>query len=102
MLCKFTSSGLVHILVQAQVMIVWGFLDTLTKVLSTERLWLGSILDIEILKIKVFKITPFNQPSRYIVSVLAIYYQDNIFPGQYIFRRIIFLMENNSCGPPVR
>ena len=73
MLCEFTYSGLIDILVQAQVMILWGFLDTLTKFLSTVRLWLGSIVDISIFKINIFKIGPFIYPSRCIVSVLEIY-----------------------------
>ena len=46
MLCKFTYAGPINILVQAHVMILWGFLDALTKFLSTVRLWLGSIVDI--------------------------------------------------------
>ncbi len=60
MFSNFTYSGLINILVQAQVLILWGFLDTLTKVLSTERLWLGNILENLISKIKVFKITSFS------------------------------------------
>ena len=72
MLCKFTYSGLINILVQAQVMILWGFLDTLTKFLSTVRLWLGSIVDVLIFKINIFEIGPFIYPSGCIVCVLEI------------------------------
>ena len=73
MLCKFTYSGLINILVQAQVMILWGFLDTSTKFLSTVRLWLGSIVDMFIFKITIFKIGTFIYPSRCIVCVLEMY-----------------------------
>ena len=67
MLCKFTYSGLINILVQAQVMILWGFLDTLTKFLSTVRVWIGSIVEMFIFKINIFKIGPFIYPSRCIL-----------------------------------
>ena len=60
MFSNFTYSGLIHILVQAQVLILWDFLDTLTKVLSAVRLWLGSIIEILISTINIFKITPFS------------------------------------------
>ena len=44
MLCKFTYAGPMHILVQAQVMILWQILNTLTKFLSTVRVWIGGIV----------------------------------------------------------
>ena len=59
MFCKCTCSGLIGILVQAQVMILWGFLNTLVKFLSTGRVWMGGIVGTLILKINIFKIGPF-------------------------------------------
>ena len=56
MLCKFIYSGLINILVQAQVMILWGFLDALTKFLSTVRVWIGSIVGTLIFKLKMSQI----------------------------------------------
>ena len=55
MFCKCTCSGLIDILIRAQVMILWGFLDTLTKCLSTVRVWIGSIVGTNIFKINSFK-----------------------------------------------
>ena len=60
MFCKCTCSGLIGILVQAQVMILWGFLNTLTKFLSTVRVWIGSIVGTLIFKVNIFKICQFG------------------------------------------
>ena len=60
MLCKFAYSGLINILVQAQVMILWDFLNTLTKFLSTVRVWIGSIVGTLIFKFKIFQICQFG------------------------------------------
>ena len=99
MLCEFAYSGLIDILVQAQVMILWGFLDTLTKFLSTVRLWLGSIVDISIFKINIFKIGPFIYPSRYIVSVLEIYCSILLDTfGVAMARYGLILWENGATG----
>ena len=99
MLCEFTYSGLIDILVQAQVMILWGFLDTLTKFLSTVRLWLGSIVDISIFKINIFKIGPFIYPSRCIVSVLEIYCSILLDTfGVAMARYGLILWENGATG----
>ena len=55
MFCKCTCSGLIDILIQAQVMILWGFLNTLIKFLSTVRVWMGGIIGRLIFKINIFK-----------------------------------------------
>ena len=62
MFCKSTCSGLIGILVQAQVMILWGFLDALTKFLSTVRVWIGSIVGTLIFKINISQIGQFGLP----------------------------------------
>ena len=51
--CDFTYSGLIDILVQALVAILWDFFNTLTMFLPIVRVWMGSILGIYILKFKV-------------------------------------------------
>ena len=58
--CKCTCSGLIGILVQAQVMILWGCLDALTKFLSTVRVWIGSIVGTLIFKFNIFRICQFG------------------------------------------
>ena len=60
MFCKSTWSGLIGIPVQAQVRILWGFLDALTKFLSTVRVWIGSIVGTLIFKFKIFQICQFG------------------------------------------
>ena len=58
--CKCTCSGLIGILVQAQVTILWGFLNTLTKLISMVRVWIGSIVGTLIFKVNIFKICQFG------------------------------------------
>ena len=53
--CDFTYSGLIDILVQALVAILWDFLNTLTRFLPIVRVWIGSIVGIYMFKFKVFK-----------------------------------------------
>ena len=60
MFCKCTCSGLIGILVQAQVMILWDFLNTLTKFLSAVWVSIGSIVCARIFKVKFFKINKFG------------------------------------------
>ena len=60
--CKCTCYGLIGILVQAQVMILWGFLDALTKFLSTVRVWIGSIVGTLIFEINIFTNGRFGMP----------------------------------------
>ena len=99
MFSSFTYSGLINILVQAQVLILWAFLDTLTKFLSTVRLWLGSIVDILIFKINIFKIGPFIYPSRCIVCVLEIYCSILLDTfGVAMARYGLILWENGATG----
>ena len=62
MFLKCTCSGLIDILIQAQVLILWDFFNTLIKFLSMVGVWMGGIIGrlifrIEILKIGVFYIT---------------------------------------------
>ena len=38
-------SGLIDILIQAQVMILWGLLDALTRILSIVRVWVGGVME---------------------------------------------------------
>ena len=49
-------SGLIDILIQAQVMILWGFLDALTRILSIVRVWVGGVMEGLIWGVKVFGI----------------------------------------------
>ena len=98
MFCEFTLSGVICILVQAQVMILWGFLDTLTKFLSTVRLWLGSIVDILIFNI-FFCLRQFCYPSRCIVCVLEIYCSILLDTfGVAMARYGLILWENGATG----
>ena len=55
MFCKCTCSGLIDILIQAQVMILWGFLNTLMKFLSMVWVWMGGIIGRLIFKIEILK-----------------------------------------------
>ena len=60
-----TCSGLIDILIQAQVMILWGFLDALTMVLSPVRLSVGGIMGglifgVKVLGILVFIVHPYK------------------------------------------
>ena len=52
MFCQSAFSGMIGILVQAQVLILWGFFDAWSKFLSTVRDWIGSIVGTLILKVK--------------------------------------------------
>ena len=60
MFCQSTFSGMIGILVQAQVLILWGFLDAWTKFLSTVRDWIGSIVGTLIFKFNIFRICQFG------------------------------------------
>ena len=79
--CDFTYSGLIDILVQALVAILWDFLNTLTMFLPIVRVWIGSIVGIYICKFKVFKKIRFVLPPRCIVE-----------------NRVILGRKNESCG----
>ena len=80
-------------------MILWDFLDTLTKSLSTVRLWLGSIVYISIFKINIFKIGPFIYPSRCIGSVLETYCSILLDTfGVAVARCGLILWENGATG----
>ena len=52
-------SGLIDIFIQAQVMILWGFLDALTRILSIVRVWVGGVMEGLICGVKVFEIWVF-------------------------------------------
>ena len=47
-------SGPIDILIQAQVMMLWGFLPALTRILSIVRVWVGGVMEGLILGVKVF------------------------------------------------
>ena len=66
--CKHTCSGLIDTLVQAQWMILWGFLDTLTRFLPTGRVWMDSIVYTLFLKIEILNMCLFVLPPRSICS----------------------------------
>ena len=51
-----TCSGLIDILIQAQVMILWDFLDALTMVLSLVRVSVGGMMGGLIWGVKVLGI----------------------------------------------
>ena len=57
---KYTCSGLIDILIQAQVLILWGFLNTLIKFLSMVWVWMGGIIVRLIFKINISKIRCFT------------------------------------------
>ena len=67
--CDFTYSGLIDILVQALVAILWHFLNTLTMFLPIVRVWIGSIAGIYIFKFKVFKIFRFVLPLGVLLKI---------------------------------
>ena len=50
--CDFTYSGLIDILVQALVAILWDFFNTLTTFLPIVRVWIGSMVGIYMFKFK--------------------------------------------------
>ena len=79
--CDFTYSGLIDILVQALVAILWDFFNTLTMFLPIVRVWIGSIVGIYICKFKVFRIFPICFAPRCIVE-----------------NRVIMGRKNESCG----
>ena len=54
-----TCSGLIDILIQAQVMILWGFLDALTRFLSIVRVKVGGVMGGLICGVRVFGIWVF-------------------------------------------
>ena len=77
-----TFSGLIHILMQAQATILWGFLDTSTKFIYTLSIWIGIILRTLIFAINIFKNRRFIYPSMHIFRVSQIetmYSRDNVF-----------------------
>ena len=57
---KCACSGLIDILIQAQVLILWGFLNTLIKFLSMVWVWMGGIIVRLIFKINISKIWCFT------------------------------------------
>ena len=60
--------GMIAILVQAKVMILWELLDTLTKCLSTVRLWIRSIEGICFLRWMFSKIARLFTPLGVLLS----------------------------------
>ena len=58
-LFKRTCSGLIDILIQAQVLKLWGFLNTLIKLFSMVWVWMGGIIVRLIFKINISKIGVF-------------------------------------------
>ena len=67
--CDFTYSGLIDILVQALVAILWDFLNTLTMFLPIVRVWIGSIVGIYIFKFKLFKTFRFVLPLGVLLKI---------------------------------
>ena len=67
--CDFTYSGLIDILVQALVAILWDFLNTLTMFLPIVRVWIGSIVGIYMFKLKVFKMFRFVLPLGVLLNI---------------------------------
>ena len=67
--CDFTYSGLIDILVQALVAILWDFFNTLTMFLPIVRVWIGSIVGIYIFKFKVFSIFRFACPLGVLLKI---------------------------------
>ena len=55
-----TLSDLIRTLMQAQATILWGFLDTLTKFISTLSIWIGSLLIKSIIAINISRNRRFN------------------------------------------
>ena len=67
--CDFTYSGLIDILVQALVAILWDFFNRLTMFLPIVRVWIGSIVGIYIFKFKVFKSFRFVLPLGVLLKI---------------------------------
>ena len=79
--CDFTYSGLIDILVQALVAILWNFVNTLTMFLPIVRVWIGSIVGIYIFKFNVL-----------------ILFSDLFCPLCIVEHRGVMGRKNESCG----
>ena len=92
---KCTCSGLIDILIQAQVLILWGFLNTLIKFLSTVRVWMGGIVGKLIFKIEISPHGVF-----YITLLLYIFEMGagNGLNGGTVDRHGLILWENGATG----
>ena len=99
MFCKSTCSGLIGILVQAQVMILWGFLDALTKFLSAVRVWIGSIVGSLIFKISISQIGQFGPPPPPVSTKMGGRNQViSELNGVVVARDGLILRENEATG----
>ena len=67
--CDFTYSGLIDILVQALVAILWDFFNTLTMCLPIVRVWIGRIVGIYMFKFEVFKKIRFVLPLGVLLKI---------------------------------
>ena len=95
MFCKCTCSGLIDILIQAQMMILWGFLNTCIKVLSTVRVWMGGIVGKLIFRIEISPHGVFHIPLlEYIVEKWMGYWPNGVAMGRYG----LILWENGATG----
>ena len=95
MFLKCTCSGLIDILVQAQVLILWGFLNTLIKFLSMVWVWMGGIIGRLIFKIEILKIGVFY------ITLLVIFLKlgsRNGLNGVAVGRHGLILWENGATG----
>ena len=69
-----TNSGLIDILIQAQMAILWDFLDALTRFLPIVRTWTDTILEINKIEFEVRTICGQN------INPLSIYLEkSNMF-----------------------
>ena len=68
--CDFTYSGLIDILVQALVAILWDFFKYIDYVSSHSKgFFIGSIVGINIFKFKVFKLVRFVLPLGVLLKI---------------------------------
>ena len=97
MFLKCTCSGLIDIVIQAQVLILWGFLNTLIKFLSMVMVRMGGIIGRLIFKIEILKLGVF-----YITLLVYIFEHwvpsGNGLNGVTVVRHGLILWENGATG----
>ena len=92
---KCTCYGLIDIIIQAQVLILWEFLNTLIKFLSMVWVWMGGIIGRLIFKIEILNFGVF-----YITLLVYIFEMGsgNGLNGVTVDRHGLILWENGATG----
>ena len=95
MFLKCTCSGLIDSLIQAQVLILWGFLNTLIKFLSMVWVWMGGIIGRLIFKIEILEFRCFIYPCWHIFLNMG---SRNGLNGIAVARFGLILKHNEATG----